>query len=316
MKILNGIGFSGGGLRVLAMVSGALGLLVDRGIARPDSKLLFEQNCMACHQLENKKKPVVGPSLVEIAHLYKDDVVGFVKWCNVPGKKRKDAVQMPSMAHVGKKGLEGIHGWILEATKGKKFVVKKPKNKDRYAGPVVKGPKLQRIFLKDSSPASIAVTIDGQHSLCWDTVSCRMRYVWLGGFIDGYPYWKGNGNAFAKTVGEIYYRAPMGQVSGLVGVGGSEAPVFKGYKMVKGLPVFSYSLGGAMVSEAILDRSGSLVIRVRIDSGKGVGGEVRYPLGNLDGSQFRYSKGKLVDGVLVLTAAEAVDFELVFDVKK
>lgn len=316
MKILNGMSCSGGVLRMLVMASGVLGMLVDSGRAEIDAKLLFEQNCMACHQLENKKNPVVGPSMVEIAHLYKGDVAGFVKWCNVPGKKRKDAVQMPSMAHVGKSGLEGIHGWILEATKGKKFVVAKPKRRDRYGVLDVKGPKLQRIFMKDSSPASIAVTIDGQHSLCWDTVSCRMRYVWMGGFIDGYPYWKGNGNAFAKTIGEIYYRAPMVQASGLVVAGLSNVPVFRGYKMVKGFPVFSYSLGDILVSEAIIDRSGSLVIRVQIEGIKGLKGEVRYPLGDLEGSDFSSSKGKLVDGVLVLTAAEAVDFELVFDVKK
>jgi cytochrome c551/c552 len=155
-------------------------------MAAASAEKVFQQNCMACHQVENKKEPIVGPSLVEIAHIYKKDVAGFVKWCNAPKKKRKDAIEMPSMAHVGNDNLKLVHAWILNETKGKKFVPEKKNEKkkktDPYARTVSEGsqPSLQRIFLADSSPASIAVTIDGQHSLCWDTVSCRMRYAWKG----------------------------------------------------------------------------------------------------------------------------------------
>jgi cytochrome c551/c552 len=276
---------------------------------------IFEQNCVACHQLENKKEPIVGPSLVEIAHIYNKDLAGFVKWCNSPQKKRKDAIEMPSMAHVGNDNLKKIHSWILNETKGKKFVIEKEKKGDPYALSISEAsqPRLQRIFMPDSSPASIAVTIDGQHSLCWDTLACRMRYIWKGGFIDGFDYWKGNGNAFASVIGDIYYRAPMKLSSGLASESLDDAPKFKGYKMVDGLPVFSYSLGSHEVTEAILNQSGILVIQVKI---KNVEDEVRYPLGDLEKTEFNYSAGKIENGALVLTAKEAANFKLSFSPKK
>lgn len=301
-----------------ASLSVVLVLAANSSFAAPSAKEIFEQNCSACHQLENKKLPIVGPSLVEINHLYKNDVKRFVKWSIAPGKKRKDAIEMPSMAHVGSENLEKIHAWILEATKGKKFSPKKVKGVDAYALNVTESskPRLQRIFMDGSSPASIAVTIDGQHSLCWDTLSCRMRYVWKGGFIDGFPYWKGNGNAFAKSIGEIYYRAPEKLNSSLANAQNKELPKFKGYKMVGGLPVFHYSLGAHNVSEAILNKDGNLVIQVKIQSDETLQGEVKYPLGDLAKTEFKYSAGKVKDGALVLTAKEAVEFELSFNLKK
>ena len=296
-------------------VSLAMILFTGISFANPQAKQIFEQNCAVCHQLENAKEPIVGPSLVEIAHLYKDDLAGFVKWCNEPGQKRKDAIDMPSMVHVGDKNLGEIHAWILEATKGKKFAAHKVKSGDLYGLDFskLKGPIMQRIFLPESSPASIAVSIDGKHSLCWDTVGCRMRYVWQGGFIDGFSYWKGNGNDLAKVIGEIYYRAPMGLASSLKIEGIKEAPKFKGYKMLNGLPIFSYTIGSVEVSESILNKEGSLVIQITLQGNESA---VSYPLGDLEKTQFSYSAGKIENGALVLNAKEATEFELTFNLKK
>ena len=44
------------------------------------------------------------------------------------------------------------------------------------------------IKMPDASPASIAVALDDTNSLCWDAGTCRLRYAWTGGFIDGFPY--------------------------------------------------------------------------------------------------------------------------------
>lgn len=276
---------------------------------------IFEQNCAACHQLENAKEPIVGPSLVEVAHLYKADLAGFLKWCNEPGKKRKEMIDMPSMAHVGDANLTAIHKWILDATNGKKFVPGKVKSGDMYGLDFknLSGPVMQRIFLPDTSPASIAVSIDGQHSLCWDTVSCRMRYAWKGGFIDGFPYWQRNGSSYATVLGEIYYNAPKNTAAGLVTEPAKEAPKFKGYKLVNGLPVFHYSIGSMSVSESILSKGGNLVIQVKTS---GNTSQISYPLGDLAKTEFSYSAGKIENGALVLTAKEAVEFELTFNLKK
>ena len=275
---------------------------------------LFAQNCLACHQVENKHTPVVGPSLVEINHIYKNDLKGFIKWCNSPGKKRKDAIQMPSMAHVGDEGLTEIYKWMQEVTKGKKFQPDAPQ-KEAPVWERLKDsdkPRMHRIFLPYTSPASMAVTIDGKHSFCWDTVSCRMRYIWKGGYIDGNPYWKGNGNRLANLMGVIYYRAPDGGKSGFK-LGSQElAPRFKGYKLIKGLPQFHYSLGDVSVSESYTNQKGDLHIDIKMH---GLRGEVRYPLGDLSKTNLTYSAGKLVDSALVLTKDEAASFQLVFKSK-
>jgi len=277
---------------------------------------LLKNNCTACHQLENKKGlPVVGPSLVEINHLYKNDLKGFVKWCITPGKKRKKAIQMPSMATVGEKNLSELHAYIKQLTKGKKYKPEKVVKPDPYAltGEQLTKPRILRIFLKDTSPASIGVTLNGQHSLCWDSVSCRLRYAWTGGFINGVPYWNGNGNGLAQVIGSIYYRAPEKANSGIDLDGVEEKPRFMGYSVTAGLPTFRYAIGDVVITESIGNDTGKLSIEVKVANAKGA---VKYALGDLSKGRFTHSKGKLVSGVLSLTAAEAEHFTMTFEPQK
>jgi cytochrome c551/c552 len=77
---------------------------------------VFQIQCAACHQVDQM---VVGPSLVEIAGIYKNDPDGFVKWCIAPQHKREGVIEMPSMAHLGEPVLRQLHGYILEAAAGK-----------------------------------------------------------------------------------------------------------------------------------------------------------------------------------------------------
>lgn len=273
---------------------------------------IFTTNCVACHQLENKAQPIVGPSLVEISHIYKKDLKGFIKWCNAPGKKRKNAVQMPSMAHVGDKDLEAVYHWMIKSTKGKKYTPPKKKSIDLYPlkGDAAKRPRTQRIFLPDTSPASIAVTLDGDHSLCWDTVSCRLRYIWAGGFIDGFPYWKSNGGSVAKVKGKVYYRSLPALKSGFIS---AQTPLFKGYNIVDGLPVFSYELGSMKISESIQNKAGIVTMKFKISSATE---QLEYQLGDLSQTNFTHSSGRLENGALILTAKEAASFELTFKPKQ
>ncbi len=274
----------------------------------------FKTNCMVCHQLENKVEPIVGPSLVEISHIYKDNLKGYLKWCIEPGKKRKDVIQMPSMAHVGEKDLEAIYHWIMATTKGKKYTPPKETNFDPYmlTGDATKRPRIQRIFLPDTSPASIAVTIDGNHSLCWDTVSCRLRYIWIGGFIDGFPYWKSNGSSVAKLTGKVYYRSLPKLNSGFVSQN-DEEPKFNGYNIIDSLPVFSYSIGSIEVTEAIQNKAGAITLHIKVTNAKS---ELKYQLGDLSETNLIHSNGRLENGVLILTAKEAASFKLTFQPKK
>ena len=64
-------------------------------------------------------------------------------------------------------------------------------------------PLVQRIFMPDAGPAAIAVAANDEWHFCWDAGPCRLRYVWKGDFIDEWPVWRGNGDAYAKVRGQV-----------------------------------------------------------------------------------------------------------------
>ncbi|RYD26721.1 MAG: cytochrome c, partial [Verrucomicrobiaceae bacterium] len=177
----------------------------------PDGASLYTLNCAACHLLDQS---LVGPSLVEIRTLYRGKPDDFVKWAIAPGRKRPGAVEMPSMVHVGEPGLRAIHAHMIAIAEGAKE--KKVAKGDPFAQSPTQTarPQVQRIFLPDAGPAAIAIALDDQTSLCWDAGACRLRYAWTGGFLDGYPYWKGNGSSMAKIKGTIRYREPAPLLNG------------------------------------------------------------------------------------------------------
>ncbi len=276
-------------------------LIVSAVAAEPDGKLLFTQNCAPCHAADTK---VVGPSLVEISSLYGKNPDGFVHWCTAPGKKRADTIEMPSMAHLGEENLLAVFRYILQVSKG--TVEKKVSAKDPFAAAptLVARPLVQRIFMPNAGPAAIAVAFDAKTSLCWDAGACRLRYVWTGGFIDGYPYWKGNGNNQAKVVGKVRYTESQPPF-------GNDGPVvFRGYDLKNGLPVFRYSAGVLEVSESF----------EALPDGQGIVrhftlAEVpRAPLTLLFPADAKTSitsdRGTFAKGALTLTPAEAKDFTL------
>lgn len=209
--------------------------------AKPDGAELFTTNCSACHMLDQM---VVGPSLAEIRSIYNGKPDDFLKWCNKPTKKRPNVIEMPSMVHIGDEGLREIYAHIMKVADGVK--VKEAKKGDPYlTSPVqTSRPQIQRIFMPDAGPASIAVALDQTMSLCWDAGDCRLRYSWNGGFIDGYPYWQGNGSSIAKVLGNIRYVEASSPF-----VNAAE-PKFFGYRIEKGLPVFKYQLRDRMITES------------------------------------------------------------------
>jgi cytochrome c551/c552 len=208
---------------------------------KPDGAQLFTTNCSACHMLDEM---IVGPSLVEIRGIYNGKPDDFLKWCVKPSKKRPNVIEMPSMVHVGDEGLREIYAHVMKVADGVK--VKEAKKGDPYlSSPVqTKRPQIQRIFMPNAGPAAVAVALDSTMSLCWDAGECRLRYSWNGGFIDGYPYWQGNGSSLAKVLGSIRYVEAKSPFENVV-----EAK-FAGYRIEKGLPVFKYQLGDRLITES------------------------------------------------------------------
>src|SRR5687767_5561030 len=164
---------------LLALLPGAVALAAD-----PPAQT-FQIHCSACHAVDHM---LVGPSLVEISGIYRENPDGFVKWCIAPQHKREGVVEMPSMAHLGEPVLRQLHGYILESAAGKTELKKTEGDPYTVPSAMTRRPQVLRIFMPDASPAAIAVALPGDLSFCFDASECRLRYVWKGGFIDGFPY--------------------------------------------------------------------------------------------------------------------------------
>ncbi|NIP96108.1 MAG: c-type cytochrome, partial [Akkermansiaceae bacterium] len=181
----------------------AIGILASAPLTAEDGKALFTIHCAACHLTDRQ---LVGPSLVEVSRLYTGKLEEFVAWCREPRQKRQGVIQMPPMQHVGDDNLELIHAYILEVSRGMKEV--KVQGLDPfYASPSMrKRPLVMRTFMPEAGPAAIAVAVNDTLHYCWDAGECRLRYIWKGDFIDGWPVWKGNGDGLARIQGDILLR--------------------------------------------------------------------------------------------------------------
>ena len=109
-------------------------------------------------------------------------------------------------------------------------------------------PLLYRTFMPDCGPAAVAVAFSETHAYCFDAGKCYFRYAWTGGFIDNTDHWKGNGNALAKLMGQVY--AAESSFPFAVEVGAPKVQ-FLGYVLANRLPTFRYLFNGIEVSETI-----------------------------------------------------------------
>ena len=287
-------------------IPGLLFLSMAGAMAAPDGALLFKQNCSACHHPE---QGLVGPSLAEIRRLYLDKPDDFVKWAISPQKKRPTAIEMPAMGHIGEDGLRAIHQHIMETAKG--LVAKKAGDADAYAMSPARSalPQVQRIFMPDASPAAIAVALDAKTSFCWDAGSCRLRYVWTGGFIDGFPYWRGNGAGVARLIGKVRYveKTP---------IFGSEEPLkFLGYELRDDRPLFRYRIGGTEITESFGVLEGKEGFTRSFTISPAPRGSLAVTLALDQPALITSDKGTITGTKLTLNAAEAAAFTLTYSLK-
>ncbi len=113
-------------------------------------------------------------------------------------------------------------------------------------------PIMYRTFMPNSSPATIAVGLEGGVSYAFDTVPVTIRYAWSGGFVDNSEVFKGHvANQRATIEGDVFYRSD-GQFPLRIGDPGRPPNVeFEGYRMVEGRPEFRYTMDGLTVRELI-----------------------------------------------------------------
>lgn len=167
-------------------------------------------------------------------------------------------------------------------------------------------PAVSRTFLPESGPASIAVGFEDGQSYNFDAGEGFLRYAWRGGFVDNWPHWRGNGNAYGTVQGEIFFRSRMG-VPLRIGDREEAGKVkFRGYALDDAdIPEFRYTLDGAEVRERITPRDGGGLVRTfHIETNE----PVRLLTEEGSGVTFEASAGRWQNGALVLTPAQAREF--------
>jgi mono/diheme cytochrome c family protein len=258
--------------------------------AAEDGKLLYEQNCSACHLPDQM---VVGPSLIEITKLYGQKPKEFVAWAVKPQKKRNGVIEMPSMAHLGEANLLAIRDYMMQAAQGLK---EKPAlTKDPLAR-ATRRPEVQRMFLPNVGPAAIAVALPGDLNYCFDAGDCRLRTVWRGEFLDCWAYYKSNGRATAALLGKPLWSLPADESL-------QKRVRFHGYTVdATGLPTFEYERDGARFRETIVADGKGLARRFEVTTTK--------PIAFALDPATTCSVGTLLQDTLTLTPAEAKSFTL------
>jgi len=169
-------------------------------------------------------------------------------------------------------------------------------------------PYLYRIFMDDASPAAIAVSLPSDLSYCWDPETCSLIYAWNGGFIDNTELWKGHRNANAKIIGSVFYRENTTYPLRIGNLQKTPIVKFKGYRLINRYPEFHYTIDGVDVFELILPKKdGNGLIRTfKIPNANKI--VCFYPNVENESAEYEFSAGKLEQGVLKLTAKEAMEF--------
>src|SRR5690606_22555573 len=105
-----------------------------------------------------------------------------------------------------------------------------------------KPPYLYRVFIENSGLASIAVHLPQNISYCWDATACQLRFAWTGDFLDNTDLWHGHKNAYAKILGEVFYRNKTAYPIRIGNLNTIPEAEYEGYRVVDRYPEFHYLL--------------------------------------------------------------------------
>jgi cytochrome c551/c552 len=72
-------------------------------------KQVFQESCSTCHALNEK---LIGPTIKEMAEIYKGNPNAMIQWIKAPGKKRAGEA-MPAQSHLSERQLKLVAQYIL-----------------------------------------------------------------------------------------------------------------------------------------------------------------------------------------------------------
>ena len=176
-------------------------------------------------------------------------------------------------------------------------------------------PYLYRVFIEGASPATLAVSLPGNLSYCWDASACKLRFAWSGGFLDNSELWKGKGDVLAKVVGMLFFRDKTEFPLSIGIQDGIQVVDYKGYSLINRYPEFHYTLNGLDVYELIMPNNNAtgLIRKFRIP---GCNKIVWFNTNPTDGVSYLSSAGKWKNGKWKLLPKQAKDFSITMSRKE
>ena len=218
--------------------------------------------CLGCHDWgEFKSQGEQGPQLMSVAERLRYD--WFQRWMLDP-VRILSGTSMPNYFRSMKRDEANSVIHSLWAAMAMRETMPLPEGVKRAGGvlgseesPV---PTREAIVIRwdmpEATPAAIAVGMPDGISYCFDAGESRLRYAWLGGFVDmsGTLHKKVDENKLtptAKLIGEIFYRSDEFPIR-IGTLDHIPARQFRGYRLIEGYPQFHYQVDGIDVYERIV----------------------------------------------------------------
>ena len=171
-----------------------------------------------------------------------------------------------------------------------------------------------RFYMPEATPAAIAVGLPDNVSYCFDAGEVRLRYAWLGGFVDmtGTLFEKRDSvTNLTRTVdllGDIFYRTTEFPIR-IGSLDRIPQRRFRGYRMIDGRPRFHYQVDGIDVYETVAAADGNRGI-VRQFTIARVEGLAWFLVGNPEGVLVTSTLGQAVEGKLEIPRGRDVRFDV------
>ncbi|HEY6167427.1 MAG TPA: c-type cytochrome [Verrucomicrobiae bacterium] len=268
--------------------------------------------CITCHDWKGEKSigELRGPDLTEMYARVRSDWMR--RWLREPSRVIAGTAMPAFFTEMpATKATQMIEDLVRALWAGKDMptpsgIGEAPPS---YTLKVGNEPVLFRTYLPNSHPRSIAVGLPGGQAFCFDAAFCRLRYAWSGGFLDMKQVWATRSAEMAVPLGGVWYAAadttPL-----RIGKPDAEAkPKFRGYKLVKKVPVFLYDLDGAQVSEKVTATPDSKGL-VREFEVTGAKGDVWFVSGEGSRVRFSSSSGAFANGRLKAGSGVSVKFQV------
>jgi mono/diheme cytochrome c family protein len=209
-------------------------------------------SCITCHDFAGDQSAGTrGPDMIRIADRVRPE--WFRRWMREPSRVQPGTAMPAFFSNLPEAETEKRLDLIwacLSAGKG----MPRPEglaDPSAYRLTVKGEPLILRTFMPQSSPRSIAVGCGRLQNYCFDAEGCRLKYAWVGDFLDVSAVWGGRGGGVAKLLGRKYYSAPKIFPIRLGDPEREPRPRFKGYRIVDKLPQFLIDVDGIEVRQRI-----------------------------------------------------------------